>query len=196
MSSCVCQTEQYQNFNITDKFYQSLSQVHIIRTLMEEHQIILIFCKELEKSVYEIIKINSADDKQEILTKLRFISAHLLRTERHHIREENTFMRRLVAISEFEPTQDIRNQHRELWVLKRKLERTVLEISQSEHSQFLKKLPIISNQLINMLKNHIDIENNILFPQAVKMISDENQWYRMHAEAHNIGYCCFTPGIR
>jgi len=195
MSNCVCQTEQYQNFNITDKFYLSLSPVHIIRTLMEEHQVILIFCNELEKSVSEIKKSNSTYDKQEILTKLRFISAHLLRNERHHIREENTFMRRLVAMSDLEPTQELRKQHHELWVLKRKLERTVLEASQSVHGQLLKDLPNVSNQLIKMLRNHIDIENTILFPQAVKMISDKNEWQRMHTEAHNIGYCCFTPVI-
>ena len=70
MSNCDCQSEKYQNFNITDKFYQSLSLVHIIRTLMEEHQIILIFCKELEESVNEIKKTNSVDDMQDILTKL------------------------------------------------------------------------------------------------------------------------------
>jgi len=196
MLNCVCQTEQYQNININDKFYQLLWPGHIIRTLMEEHQVILNFCKALEKSVSEIKKTHSIDDKQEIIAKLRFISAHLLRNERHHIREENTFMRRLVAMSEFEPTQDIRKQHQELWILKRKLEMTVLEVFHSSYSNFLKELPIISNQLINMLRNHIDIENNILFPQAVKMIPDENQWYRMHTEAHNIGYCCFTPGIR
>ena len=91
-------------------------------------------------------------------------------------------------------TQEIKKQHNELWVLKRKLERTIMGVYAASYNQFLIELQLVSNQLINMLRKHIDLENNILYPRAVKMISDKNQWYKMHTESHNIGHCCFTPG--
>ena len=195
MSDCLCQTKQYQEFEISDNFYHSLSPIHIIRDLMEEHQIILRFCEVLDKCVKEIKKTSCINDSKDICTKLHFISSHLLRTEKHHLREEHTIIRRLVKMAEFEPSHDIRKQHTELWVLKRKLEKTIFGVSTASYSRFLNELSLVSNQIINMIRNHIDLENKILYPQAVKMIPDNNQWHEMHTEAYNIGYCCFTPGI-
>ena len=126
----------FQNFNIDNEFYNSLSKKHIIRTLMEEHQVILNFCRVLEKLVKDIKKKASINDSQEILKDLQEVSGHLLRTERHHIREEQTFIRRLVILAEFNPSQKIRKQHDNLGVLKRNLESTIYGIYTSPFHQF------------------------------------------------------------
>ncbi len=184
----------FQNFTIDNEFYNSLGKKHIIRTLMGEHQVILNFCKVLEKLVKDIKKKSSINDAQEILKDIQLISAHLLRTEKHHIREEYTFIRRLVGMAEFDPSQEIRHQHDGLGVLKRKLERTIYEIYITPYDEFQKELQSVSRKLIRDLKIHIDIENNILYPQAVKLIPDKSRWKKMRKESDNIGYCCFTPG--
>jgi hemerythrin-like domain-containing protein len=161
---------------------------------MEEHQVVLNFCKVLEKLVKDIKKKKSISDSQDILKDLQFISGHLLRTERHHIREEHTFIRRLVSMAEYDPSQEIRKNHDNLGVLKRKLERTIYEIYTTSFDEFQKELQSVSRKLIKDLKKHIDIEENILYPQAVKLIPDKNRWKKMRKESDNIGYCCFTPG--
>lgn len=184
----------FQEFKIDNEFYHSLSKKHIIRTLMEEHQVILNFCKVLEGLVKDIKKKNSINDSQEILKDLQLVSGHLLRTEKHHIREENTFVRRLVSMAEFDPSQEIRKQHDSLGVLKRKLERTIYGIYTTPFDEFQKELQSVSRKLVKELRNHIDIEENILYPQAVKLIPDKNRWKKMRAESDDIGYCCFTPG--
>lgn len=183
----------FQEFKIDNEFYHSLSKKHIIRTLMEEHQVILNFCKVLEGLVKDIKKKNSINDSQEILKDLQLVSGHLLRTEKHHIREEHTFIRRLVSIAEFDPSQEIRKQHDSLGVLKRKLERTIYGIYTTPFDQFQKELQSVSRKLVKELRNHIDIEENILYPQAVKLIPDKNRWKKMRTESNDIGYCCFTP---
>lgn len=160
---------------------------------MEEHQVILNFCKVLEGLVKDIKKKNSINDSQEILKDLQLVSGHLLRTEKHHIREEHTFIRRLVSIAEFDPSQEIRKQHDSLGVLKRKLERTIYGIYTTPFDQFQKELQSVSRKLVKELRNHIDIEENILYPQAVKLIPDKNRWKKMRTESNDIGYCCFTP---
>ena len=193
MKECDCQTKKYQEFKIYNEFYNSLSPIHVIRTLMEEHQVILNFCEALETFVKKIKKTSSLNDAQMIIINLQFISAHLLRAEKHHIREEYTFIRRLVEMAEFEPSQGIRKQHDKLWVLKRKLESTLYGVYSSPYNEFLKELQLVSRQLISMLRNHIETENNILYPQAIKLIPDKKQWHKMHTECQNIGYCCFTP---
>lgn len=183
----------FQEFKIDNEFYHSLSKKHIIRTLMEEHQVILNFCKVLKGLVKDIKKKNSINDSQEILKDLQLVSGHLLRTEKHHIREEHTFIRRLVSIAEFDPSQEIRKQHDSLGVLKRKLERTIYGIYTTPFDQFQKELQSVSRKLVKELRNHIDIEENILYPQAIKLIPDKNRWKKMRTESNDIGYCCFTP---
>lgn len=161
---------------------------------MEEHQVILNFCKVLEKLAKDIKKKTSINDSQEILKDLQLVSGHLLRTEKHHIREEHTFIRRLVSMAEFDPSQEIRKQHDDLGVLKRKLERTLYGIYTNSFDEFQKDLQSVSRKLIKDLKKHIDIEENILYPQAVKLIPDKSRWKKMRTEFNDIGYCCFTPG--
>jgi hemerythrin-like domain-containing protein len=189
-----CKAPIFQEFEIDSEFYNSLSKKHMIRTLMEEHQVILNFCKVLEKLVKSIKKKPSINDSQEILKDLQMVSGHLLRTEKHHIREEHTFIRRLVSMAEYDPSQEIRKQHDNLGVLKRNLESTIYGIYTSPFDQFQKDLQSVSRKLIKELQNHVDIENNILYPQAIKLIPDKSRWKKMRKESDDIGYCCFTPG--
>jgi hemerythrin-like domain-containing protein len=184
----------FQDFTIDNEFYNSLGKKHIIRTLMEEHQVILNFCKVLEKLVKDIKRKTSINDSQEILKDIKLISGHLLRTEKHQIREEHTFVRRLVSMAEYVPSQEIRKQHDNLGVLKRKLERTIYGIYTAPFDEFQKELLSVSRKLIKDLKSHMNIEENILYPQAVKLIPDKDRWKKMRKESENIGYCCFTPG--
>ena len=188
-----CQAPIFQDFTIDSEFYHSLGKKHIIRTLMEEHQVILNFCKVLEKLTKEIKTKASINDSEKVLKDLQLISGHLLRTEKHHIREEYTFIRRLVGMAEFDPSQEIRHQHDNLGVLKRKLERTLYEIYITPYDEFQKELQSVSRKLVRDLKKHVDMENNILYPQAVKLIPDKSRWKKMREESDNIGYCCFTP---
>ena len=194
MNKYDCRAPIFQDFKIDNEFYNSLSKKHIIRTLMEEHQVILNFCKVLEKLIKDIKNKSSINESQDILKDLQMISGHLLRTERHHIREEYTFIRRLVIMAEFDPSQEIRKQHDNLGALKRTLESTIYGIYTSPFDQFQKDLLLVSRKLINVLKKHIDIEENILYPQAIKLIPDKNRWKKMRKESNDIGYCCFTPG--
>ena len=183
----------FQDFTIDNEFYYSLGKKHIIRTLMEEHQVILNFLSVLEKLVKDIKHKTSINDSQEILKDIKLISGHLLRTEKHQIREEHTFVRRLVSMAEYVPSQKIREQHDNLGILKRKLERTIYGVYTAPFDDFQKEFQSVSRKLIKDLKSHMDIEENILYPQAVKLIPDKDRWKKMRKESENIGYCCFTP---
>ena len=160
---------------------------------MEEHQVILNFCAALEGLTKDLLKVKSMDNAGDILTNMQYISGHLLRTERHHIREEHTFIRRLVAIAEFNPSLEIRRQHDELGVQKRLLERTIYGVYTTPFEDFKKAIKMATSKLVRNLKKHVEIEDNVLYPQAREQISDKQRWDKMKDEADNIGYCCFTP---
>ena len=188
-----CQDADFQEFTIENDFYKSLSDGHIIQTLMEEHQVILNFCKVLNKLVKELMKKQSVEEAGEVIGNLQYVSGHLLRTERHHIREEYTFIRRVVSMAEFEPSSEIRRQHDELGVQKRLLERTLYSVYTAPFEDLKKDIQSASKKLIKTLKKHLEIEDNILYPQAVELIPDSDRWEKMKQESDNIGYCCFTP---
>lgn len=193
MNKYNCQDSRFQDFKIDSEFYNSLPDEHVIRTLMEEHQVILQFCVALEELTKDLLKLNSLDKAGEVISNMQYISGHLLRTERHHIREEHTFIRRLVAIAEFEPSLEIRRQHDDLGVQKRALERTLYGIYTTPFDNFKDDIKKVSSKLVESLKNHVDIEDNVLYPQAVKLIGNDGRWLKMKEEADKIGYCCFTP---
>lgn len=193
MKKYSCQDADFQKFIIDNDFYNSLPKDHIIRTLMEEHQVILNFCKVLDKLVKDLMEITSLDNADDVINNLKYISGHLLRIERHHIREEHTFIRRLVSIAEFEPSLEIRRQHDELGVQKRNLERTIYAAYTTPFDDFKNDIQIARRALVTTLKKHIQIEENELYPQAVKLLSNINMWEKMKIESDHIGYCCFTP---
>lgn len=193
MKKYSCQDADFQKFIIDNDFYNSLPKDHIIRTLMEEHQVILNFCKVLDKLVKDLMEITSLDNADDVINNLKYISGHLLRIERHHIREEHTFIRRLVSIAEFEPSLEIRRQHDELGVQKRNLERTIYGAYTTPLDDFKNDIQIARRALVTTLKKHIQIEENELYPQAVKLLSNINMWEKMKIESDHIGYCCFTP---
>lgn len=194
MTSCKCQTKKYQSFEIENPFYHSLPDGHIIRTLMEEHQVLLNLGNELKKCLRKIQKVKSPNEAREVLVELHFLSNHLIRSGKHHIRESQTFMNRLAEMDEFVPTQEIRRQHDLLGQQKRNLERAVYSIYINDFGKSSEAIQKVGKELVNTLADHIELEDNVLFPQAVKLITDSGWWDEMKQKCDQIGYCCFTPG--
>jgi PAS domain S-box-containing protein len=50
----------------------------------------------------------------------------------------------------------------------------------------------VATTLYEILSNHFFKENNILFPTAMQVVT-EQEWVDARKEFDEIGYCCFTP---
>jgi DUF438 domain-containing protein len=57
---------------------------------------------------------------------------------------------------------------------------------------FKEQLWETAKSLGTLLSNHFYKENNILFPAAMSVIT-EQEWLEIRKEFDEIGYCCFTP---
>ena len=57
---------------------------------------------------------------------------------------------------------------------------------------YKEQLSEIAQTLSSLLQSHFYKENNILFPAALKVIT-ETEWIDVRKEFDEIGYCCFTP---
>jgi len=61
-----------------------------------------------------------------------------------------------------------------------------------EFQDFQKQLGEIAGVLRSFLSDHFFKENNILFPSALRVITND-EWEEIRKEFDEIGYCCFTP---
>ena len=57
----------------------------------------------------------------------------------------------------------------------------------------VEKVSQLISELCSMLRQHIDKENNILYPMALQSITEVTQWEEMKVRCDEIGYCCFCP---
>jgi len=48
-------------------------------------------------------------------------------------------------------------------------------------------------ELCDTLRQHIHKENHILYPMAIRTITEDSEWDKMKIKCDEIGYCCFCP---
>ncbi len=174
------------------RLFDSLPTKHVIRTMILEHARIYAFLEELGDLAKEIKPMTSLADNPQVSEKFRYLVDHLLRSERHHIREENVIIRRLYRLKVFAPGNEIRAQHDSLRVKKRKLENLLYGIHTMDFLSFKKSALRAMKKIQKGLKEHIMLEDTVLFPTALEHIPAD-EWKQMKKECDAIGYCCFTP---
>lgn len=178
----------------TGSIKDQLEPNHIIHTLMVEHEILLLFLSDLEK-------INNEIQKEEALleigvyNKLSDLAKSLIGAEPHHQREEKVLFPALEAAGVSGPPRIMKMEHEDM----RELKKELLKLSEVGSSlnilDFKKQLQEITASLVYKLRDHIFKENNILYPTALNMISDEEMWLKMKKECDLMGYCDFTPTV-
>jgi len=161
---------------------------HPIHTLMEEHKKVLQFADELKK-VITVIK----DEKKNAPEKLKHIEDHLRSSESHYVREENVLFPYLEKHGIKQPPKMMWMDHDQIRELKKKLYNAFSSFNKMEFSAYTALLEETAIALAETLANHFYKENNILFPAALQVISEE-EWAEIKKEFDELGYCCFTPG--
>ncbi len=174
-----------------DRLKTSLSQDHVISTLMTEHDVILSFLDNLEIVNRSIQTTGCSSDD---LKQLQNIAEHLLGAEPHHQREEQVLFPELEKRGFFGPPQVMRMEHETLRRYKREIKQ-LAEKADIKDAKVKAKLDQASKILIMTLRDHIFKENSILYPTALQSIREEETWNKLKMQCDQIGYCCFTPNI-
>lgn len=173
----------------------SLEPGHVLHTMILEHERILGFLKDLHAANLSIQRFDHFDSTAEEFSRLRHIAEHLLGAESHHQREEEVLFPELERRGLMGPTQVMRAEHQELRVQKKHLKDLAEGVSAGNFSLFKRQLAPEALGLVSYLGDHIDKENNILYPMAVQVIQGKEVWDQLRAECDRIGYCCFTPNL-
>jgi hypothetical protein len=108
------------------------------------------------------------------------------------LREENVLFPILEKHGVTEPPAIMWIEHNQIREKKKQLSNLVGNYNTAGFQEFKNKLAEVTEALNSILPSHFYKENNILFPTALKIVT-EQEWNDARREFDEIGYCCFTP---
>jgi len=165
---------------------------HPIHTLMEEHKFVLQFADELRNITQQVKQAKDFESAGKGMEQLSHIVEHLKESESHYVREENVLFPYLEKHGITQPPAIMWSEHNQIREIKKKLYNVVEKRKSMDIHDFARKLTDVATSLSDMLQNHFYKENNILFPTALKVIT-ESEWIDIKEQFDELGYCCFTP---
>lgn len=165
---------------------------HPIHTLMTEHEMLLGYVDKMRNIVRGLKEKGGLASAGDELHFLQHLIQHLKESELHYLREENVLFPLLEKHGVTQPPKMMWMEHDEIRELKKDLFSIVDKAGQIAYKTFISKLDELSQALLEMLSSHFYKENNVLFPAAMRVIS-EAEWRDASIEFDEIGYCCFSP---
>ena len=165
---------------------------HPIDTLMEEHNRLLLFADELQSNAGEMKSSEGFDAIEDNLKHLDHVVEHLKDSETHYLREENVLFPYLEKHGIREPPKVMWMEHDQIRAIEKKIYALHEQKESMDFHEFAEQLDEQSCALAEMMNNHFNKENNILFPASLQTI-EEVEWPEIRREFDEIGYCCFTP---
>ncbi len=155
----------------------SLSPHHPIGILLTEHRMMLEMANRLKELVGKI--------SEENLKEMARIAHHFKDSEKHYLREENVLFPYLEKHGITEPPKVMWMEHDMIREAKKRFYKLLGERDG-------KGLVSVAEEIYQVLNTHFYKESNILFPVALRVISEE-EFGEIKKEFAEIGYCCFTP---
>ena len=170
----------------------SVPEGHPLYILMEEHRLLLEFAGKLREVVGMVKEAGNIKDLGAEVEHLGHLVQHFKDSESHYIREENVLFPTLEKHGITQPPAIMWMEHDKIRGIKKDLYQVVEGAHKAAFSDFAARLDHSSLELAEMLSSHFFKENNILFPTALKVISEE-EWRGIRQQFDELGYCCFTP---
>ncbi len=165
---------------------------HPIHILTEEHKILLKFAEELKDIAKEVKGTKDSASNNKTMTKLGHIVGHLKESESHYLREENVLFPYLEKHGITQPPTIMWTEHDQIREMKKNIYKLLDTRDKVGSQDFADQLEKAAISLAEMLSNHFYKENHILFPTALKVIS-QDEFKDIREQFDELGYCCFTP---
>ena len=174
-----------------EKQQPNLEPSQPISILTEEHKIMLKMAEELVVLANKMLKVS---DMRYVTAEIHDVE-HLIEdftsSEEHYLREENVLFPYLEKHGITEPPAVMWIEHNEIRNLKKKLPPLIENLKEAGFQSFKDNLWETAKELSKLLQNHFYKENNVLFPAAMGVVT-EQEWVEIRREFDEIGYCCFA----
>jgi PAS domain S-box-containing protein len=163
---------------------------HPIFVLLKEHE----FVKEAVQGISQFVSVleRGKDFGENELTRIKELLGHLKEYEKHEIREENSLFPYLERHGVTQPPAIMWAEHDEQRREVKEASKTLENRENLGVEEFREKLLLHLKNLTDLIPNHFYKEENILFPAALKLLTDE-EWQEVEASMDELGYCYFTP---
>ena len=165
---------------------------HPISILIEEHKVLLEKAEKLKTIVKMIEESCDSVYVGDALTELQSIEKHFEDSERHYLREENVLFPTMEKHGITEPPAIMWMEHNRIREAKKKLHSLVGGWNTIPYTDFKTRLGKAAEPFCSLLPDHFFKENNILFPTALQVITNQ-EWEDVRREFDEIGYPSFTP---
>ena len=177
--------------DIAAKLSSELPENHVLQRVLAEHAMILCFIADLDQVTNQIVQMNSASSVSLEVRQLAHISEHLLYADQHARREDEVIFPELQRRGYNDLLKFISQQHGQIGAHHQSLNDLVWRIDSMNFDEFKTQLAKIADYIIVAMRLHIFIENNIVFPLAVKVINDPKLWQRIKTISDHLGYCAY-----
>ncbi|WP_324442990.1 DUF438 domain-containing protein [Mesotoga prima] len=158
---------------------------HPLHILIEEHRDILNRTKELRDLTGKIISGNyDGEDIRRLQSSIQYLD----RLEAYFSKEENVLFPYLERHGLVQPPAIMWKEHDEVRNLRKKMKIEYENLKNGDPNK-VNELAITISELFT---NHIYKEHKILFPSALKLLSN-NEWESIRVEFDEIGYFSFEP---
>jgi PAS domain S-box-containing protein len=175
-----------------EKQQPNLQPSQPISILMEEHKIMLKMAEQLMSLANKMLKVSDMRYVTEEIHQVEHLAEDFTDSEKHYLREENVLFPYLEKHGITEPPAVMWMEHNEIRELKKKLPTLIKDLNEADFQSFKDQLWETAKAIGTLLQNHFYKENNVLFPAAMSVIT-EQEWVGIRKEFDEIGYCCFTP---
>lgn len=163
---------------------------HPVYILLKEHD----FVKKAVGDISDILSrldITQGFDRT-TLEKIGELLGHLREYEKHKVREENTLFPALEKHGVTGPPAIMWAEHDEQRKKIKAMDKIVKSETGISSEESMRDFISDLTDITNLIPNHFYKEENILFPTALKLFSDE-EWKEIKASMDDLGYCDFTP---
>ena len=163
-----------------------------ISILMEEHKIMVQMAEKLNTAARKVLQVSEISYVGDEIHNIQHMAEDFADAEKHYLREENVLFPILEKHGITEPPAIMWVEHNQIREKKKNLRKIIEDLNATSFQDFKKQLAETAESLNSLLTSHFYKENNILFPAALRVITDE-EWPEIRKEFDEIGYCCFTP---
>lgn len=163
-----------------------------INILMEEHKVLQQHLEKLRGLVDKVAQASSFPEVSGEMDQLKGIADDFMDAEKHYRREENVLFPILEKHGVSEPPAIMWIEHNKLREAKKRFNNLIHDCANMDFKDFKKQLTESAESIITLLGGHLFKENNILFPTALRVVTDE-EWKEARKEFDAVGYPRFTP---
>ncbi|MCS7254315.1 MAG: DUF438 domain-containing protein [Armatimonadota bacterium] len=179
---------------VVERARLDVPQWHPIYILVEEHRAMLGLAKRLDEAAGQLLAGQERDIMTAQIETIKNVAHHFVEYERHMEREENAIFPFLERHGVTQPPAIMWTEHNEF----REMRKHLLSLIESGYGDdltaFIEPLRGLSSKLLSHLTSHYYKENNVLFPMALRLLS-QDEWKAIRSDFDEIGYCCFTPQV-